>query len=116
MAMTPEAKVKKRITTMLKSYGVYYFFPVTGGFGRSGVFDIVACIAGRFVGIEVKADSKCKPTVLQTMNAKEAYSCGAYALLIHSGNIDTLDSVLKELKANESSRLDGMYLWPADRT
>lgn len=38
--MTPEAKVKAKVVKVLKEFGVYYFYPVTGGFGRSGVPDI----------------------------------------------------------------------------
>ena len=46
MATTPEAKVKKVVTNYLKKMGAYYFYPVTGGFGRSGVPDIIACYKG----------------------------------------------------------------------
>ena len=31
MAMTPEAKVKKKVVAVLKDLGAYYFYPVTGG-------------------------------------------------------------------------------------
>lgn len=65
--MTPEAKVKKRVVTQLKSIGAYYFSPVTGGFGRSGVPDIVGCFNGLFFAIECKA-GKNKPTPLQHKN------------------------------------------------
>lgn len=34
--MTPEAKVKRVVTKQLKEMGAYYFFPATGGYGRSG--------------------------------------------------------------------------------
>ena len=55
MAMTPEAKVKKVVVKHLKSMGAYYFYPVTGGWGFSGVPDIVGCYKGKFFGIECKA-------------------------------------------------------------
>ena len=64
MAKTPEAKVKAKVTGILKRYKVYYFFPVTGGFGASGVPDIVGCANGKFFGIECKAGAN-KPTALQ---------------------------------------------------
>jgi hypothetical protein len=44
--MTPEAKVKKTAVKHLKDIGAYYFFPATGGYGKSGVPDIVACYQG----------------------------------------------------------------------
>ena len=40
MAMTPEGKVKKKVVEQLKQLGCYYFFPATGGYGKSGVPDI----------------------------------------------------------------------------
>ena len=49
--MKPEAKVKKNVVDQLKSMGAYYFYPVTGGYGRSGVPDIVGCYGGNFFGI-----------------------------------------------------------------
>jgi hypothetical protein len=44
MAMTPEGKVKKKIVEQLKALGCYYFFPATGGYGKSGVPDIVGSL------------------------------------------------------------------------
>ena len=44
--MTPEAKVKRVITNQLKALGAYYFYPATGGYGKSGVPDIVGCYNG----------------------------------------------------------------------
>ena len=65
--MTPEAKVKKKVVEQLKKLGAYYFYPVTGGYGKSGVPDIVGCYGSKFFGIECKA-GKNKPTPLQEKN------------------------------------------------
>ena len=46
--MTPEKKVKNQVVSILKAHGAYYFYPVTGGYGASGVPDIVGCYKGRF--------------------------------------------------------------------
>jgi len=64
--MTPEGKVKKELVSGLNKLSEvpYIFFPATGGYGRSGVPDIVGCIRGRFFAIEVKITGKC-PTALQ---------------------------------------------------
>lgn len=55
MALTPEGKVKAAVVKILKEEGVYYFFPATHGYGRSGVPDIICCVDGFFLGIECKA-------------------------------------------------------------
>ena len=46
--MTPEAKVKESGTHTERSRCVL-FLPSNGGFGRSGVPDVVACYKGRFI-------------------------------------------------------------------
>ncbi len=53
--MTPEKKVKTKVVAILKTFGAYYFYPVTGGYGASGVPDIVGCYKGKFFAIECKA-------------------------------------------------------------
>ena len=55
MATTPEKKVKDKVVGILKEEDVYYFFPATHGYGRSGVPDIVACVNGLFLAIECKS-------------------------------------------------------------
>ena len=84
--MTPEAKVKKKVVALLKQRSVYFFYPVTGGYGRSGVPDIIACYNGRFIGIECKA-GKNKPTPLQEKNLKEISEAGGLALVVNEENM-----------------------------
>jgi len=87
MAMTPEAKVKKKVVEHLKTLGAYYFYPVTGGYGKSGVPDIIGCHNGAFFGIECKA-GKNKPTALQEKNLSDIKKSGGISLVINEDNID----------------------------
>lgn len=86
MAQTPEKKVKNKVVKELKLLGAYYFFPVTGGFGGSGVPDICGCYYGRFFGIECKAGNN-KPTPLQEKNLQEIIEAGGIAVVVNEGNI-----------------------------
>lgn len=97
MAMTPEVKVKQRVTALLKTAGAYYFYPVTGGYGNSGVPDIVVCHNGRFIGIECKA-GKNKPTKLQEKNLRDIAAAGGTALVINETNIGDVADILGENK------------------
>lgn len=97
MAMTPEAKVKKQVTTMLRAYSAYYFYPVAGGFGSVGIPDIIACYKGRFIGIECKAGSN-KPTALQQKNLDSIRAADGVALVINEANLGALEAVLNELR------------------
>lgn len=89
MAATPESKVKKRVVEILKSHGAYFFYPVTGGYGRSGVPDIVCCWQGRFIGIECKTQGNV-PTVLQSKNLTEILDQGGISILTDETGIGML--------------------------
>ena len=93
MVMTPEAKVKKQVTRQLDDMGAYYFYPVTGGYGRSGVPDIVGCYKGSFFGIECKA-GKNKPTPLQDINLKEIRKAGGMDMVVNEDNVGGVSSSL----------------------
>jgi Holliday junction resolvase len=92
MTMTPEAKVKKKVVAQLKEMGAYYFYPVTGGYGVSGVPDIVGCYRGMFFGIECKAGSN-KPTPLQDKNLTDIKKQRGIAVVINEKNIDGIRTV-----------------------
>ena len=107
MAATPEKKVKDAVTKILKQRHAYYFFPVTGGFGRSGIPDIIVCYEGNFLGIECKA-GKNKPTALQEQEMKKIIAAGGVTLWVNETNaeqyvtklLDTIDT-MRELAQKE---------------
>ena len=94
MATKPEVKVKKQIQALLEKHGAYYFTPVTGGFGASGVPDFVACIKGRFIGIEAKA-GKGKPTALQDKNLAQIMDAGGVAVVVNEHGLENLRLLLE---------------------
>lgn len=96
-AMTPEGKVKKQVTEMLKKYSIWYFFPGNNGFGKSGIPDIIAIVAGDFVGIEAKADKTKKPTELQTICGKQIQAAGGYWFLVYDeGTCTVLERFIQD--------------------
>ena len=84
---TPEGKVKDKVVKILKQYGMYYFFPVTGGYGASGIPDIICCHNGRFIAIECKA-GKNKTTALQDAHIARIRAAGGVAVVINEENVD----------------------------
>jgi Holliday junction resolvase len=87
------------VVAYLNELGAYYFFPVTGGYGRSGVPDIVACLGGKFVGIECKAGDN-QPTALQVKNLKAIRSAGGLSFCVNSVKVlrEQLESDLEGLE------------------
>ena len=91
--MTPEAKVKKVVVNQLRNLGAYYFYPVTGGYGRSGVPDIVGCYKGKFFGIECKA-GKNTPTPLQQINLDDIEKQNGIALVVNEKNMHSVRDLI----------------------
>ena len=99
--MTPEKKVKTKVVAILKELGAYYFYPITGGYGASGVPDIVGCYKGRFFAIECKGTSKGKTTALQDKNIAQIIAQGGLAIVVHEDNIEDVNEVLRHLEGSQ---------------
>ena len=95
--MTPEKKVKTKVVEILKSFGAYYFYASTGGYGASGVPDIIGCYKGRFFGIECKA-GKGKPTALQEKNIAQIIAQGGLAIVVNEDNIEDVNELLRQIE------------------
>lgn len=94
MAMTPEKKVKNQVVKKLKEMKgkglpVYWFFPATGGYGRSGVPDIIICASGKFCAIECKA-GKNSPTKLQELEMGAINNAGGAAWVVNESNVSSV--------------------------
>ena len=101
MARTPEKAVKDKVTKVLREEGVYYFFPATHGYGRSGVPDIIACVNGYFLGIECKA-GKNKATALQIKEIEDIRRCGGVAVIVNEENWDMIRPLVHELSSKKA--------------
>lgn len=95
--MTPEKKVKMKVVEILKGFGVYYFYASTGGYGASGVPDIIGCYKGRFFGIECKA-GKGKTTALQDKNIAQIIAQGGLAIVVNEDNIEDVNRLLRQIE------------------
>lgn len=98
---TPESKVKKEVTKILDKYNVYYFFPSTHGYGRSGIPDIVALHEGKFIAIETKA-GKNEPTALQKRELFKIKVNGGYFFVINENNLKDLESFFDDRDLEEN--------------
>jgi hypothetical protein len=102
MAATPEAKVKAKIHKALKEAGAYAVNYIGGAFANNGTPDILACLDGRFIGVEAKA-GKGKPTALQVLSLKRIDDAGGLALVINETNLEYLSAALGNIHAAKSN-------------
>jgi Holliday junction resolvase len=107
MAKTPEKVVKDKVVSVLKAEGVYYFFPATHGYGRSGVPDIVACVNGQFLAIECKAGNN-KLTALQERELTGIINAKGVAVIINEENWGTVPALVQWMKSGTVTKGDGL--------
>jgi len=100
MALTPEAKVKKKVKEILDQMGVYHFSPMQNGMGRAGIPDIIGCLEGQFLGIECKA-GRGTTTALQERELTRIQNAGGYALVVNEENINQLWEIKEWITTNK---------------
>lgn len=102
MAVTPEGRVKAKVKALLKKYDIYYFMPATGGYGRSGVPDIIACMHGRFLAIECKAGNG-KLTALQMRELERIAEADGITYVVNEDSLEFLEHALRAFIADLTS-------------
>ena len=89
-----EKQYENKIKKFLASLPHCYFFKVWGGgFQKAGIPDIIACINGRFVAIEVKAAAG-KPSPLQTHNIQLINDAKGFGVITYPDDFEQLKEVL----------------------
>ena len=94
--MTPEQKVKQQVCKILASYGAYWFMPVANPFQRRGVPDIIACVRGKFLGIECKAGTNT-PTKTQEYEMNLIRAAGGCAIVINEHTMGELSKCIESI-------------------
>ena len=102
---TPEKKVRDKVKRMLAEHKAYYFMPATGGYGRSGVPDIVGCYKGIFFGIECKAGDN-QPTALQLRELDKIQMHDGYIAIVNEKNLLQVEVMLDCIEAERNASQD----------
>lgn len=80
----PEKKVEDKIKRYLDSLGAYHVKIHGSAFMPAGTPDILACINGRFVAIEVKRPSGGVVSELQKLKLKQIEHAGGVGIIARS--------------------------------
>ena len=85
--MTPETKQKNKVKArMTAEFGAWLwgFAPAASKFGKRGVPDLIYCVAGLFVAIEVKAPgAKSRVTELQARQLQKIAEAGGLSFVVY---------------------------------
>lgn len=93
--MKPETKFQNRVLKDLKSLPHTWVLK-TQERARRGVPDILLCVAGRFVAIELKASEQALASPLQCYEISKIEHSGGYAYIAYPEN---WEAVLNDIKS-----------------
>ena len=94
--MASEKNFENRIKDYLEEKGCYYVKFFANGFTKSGIPDLLCCVNGRFVGIEVKAENGITSD-LQKYNIQKIKDAGGIALSVKPSQFDELKKLIDKL-------------------
>lgn len=95
--MAAEKNFENKIKNYLKSKGAWYVKYWAGSkFTKSGIPDILACINGYFVAIEVKAPDG-EPSELQLHQINEIRKAHGFAMVVYPSGWGELKSFIDNL-------------------
>ena len=94
--MSNEKAFENKIKAFLKSKGAYFIKTHGDRFSRVGVPDIIACVNGHFVAVEVKAENS-KPSELQLYHLDEIRKAGGHSFLLYPKDFENFKNFLENL-------------------
>lgn len=94
-----ESKIKK----FIDAHGGWQVKFFANKYTRSGVPDILACINGYFVGIEVKSDTG-SPSRLQLYNVRKIREAGGFAFVLYPSGYAWFTQFVMDLNMETFSR------------
>ena len=98
--MAQEKNFENKIKSYLKSIGAYFIKTHGDRFSRVGTPDIIACVNGRFVAVEVKAENG-KPSELQLYHLEQIRKTGGYSVLLYPKDFEDFKNYCENLLTSQ---------------
>lgn len=94
--MTAETRFKTQVMRYLNQIGTYTVKQHGNMFTKKGVPDLLVCLNGSFLALELKAENG-KPSELQLYQIQQINKAGGVALLIYPKEFDKLKLICEQL-------------------
>ena len=98
--MSQEKNFENKIKYYLKSIGAYFIKTHGDRFSRIGTPDIIACVNGHFVAVEVKATTG-KPSELQIYHIEQIKKAGGYGVILYPKDFENFKKVCENLLTSQ---------------
>lgn len=109
--MAAEKQFENKIKIFLTTRGAWFIKYWAGAqFTKSGVPDILACVNGYFVGIEVKGPNG-RPSELQLHNVRAIRNAGGFAFILYPSAYEQFTKFIDGLRREEFNRDAMPEIW-----
>lgn len=104
--MAAEKNFENRIKKYIEKNNGWYVKFFANAYTKSGIPDILCCLNGRFLGIEVKQESG-KPSELQEFHLQEINKIKGLGILAYPSGFDELKEIIDMV--GEDNQIDLSY-------
>ena len=102
--LAAEKNFQNRVERFLKSEGVWYLKYWGGGrFTKAGIPDLILCVHGYFVAVELKAEHGT-PSELQLYTIRQIQDSGGFAIVLYPSGFDQFVDFIHDLKQDNFSK------------
>lgn len=101
--MAKEKQFEQKIKKFLDDEGAWFVKYFANAYTKSGIPDILACINGYFVGIEVKAEDGT-PSDLQIFHVRKITASGGFAFVLYPSAFEDFKKFIVDLEHDRFDR------------
>lgn len=105
MVLAAEKIFERQIKTYLAEHGAYHVKYFANGYTKRGIPDILACVNGHFVGIEVKAQ-RGRPSDLQILNVRRIREAGGIAFVLYPSGFEKFKHFIHGLNCGRIEEME----------
>lgn len=102
--MAAEKLYENKIKKFLESEGAWFVKFFANRMTKEGIPDILACVNGYFVGIEVKAQNG-RPSPLQMYHCEQIRKAGGFAFVVYPTGWEQFKKFISDLKKKKKKTL-----------
>lgn len=92
--MPQEKSFENKVKSFLKSKNIWFVKFFANGFTKKGVPDLLCCVDGRFLAIEIKAKNG-HPSELQKYQIQKIKDSGGLAIILYPHNFEEFKNFIE---------------------
>lgn len=108
--MTAEKQFENKVKNYLELRGAWFVKFFANAYTQSGIPDVLACVNGYFVGIEVKAQNG-KPSEIQMYNVRKINAAGGFAFVLYPSKFGEFKKFIDDLLLDKFNRDEIPEIW-----